>query len=294
MIPLKSNKHIVLKILRVILIPLLLVSAFSCCAPSESPALPLPPNPPTNPEIPVTPEPVPETIPEPANTLPKAAIIDQLSVLNPNDTFLNETTQELENYGFEVDVHQGDEITIDFYRNLPQMDYQLIIFRAHSGLLSGDEGVVRMTTLFTNEAYSETKHVMEQLNDRVAKARIDTKHPMIFSIKDSFITKSMEGDFNNTVIIMMGCSCIAIDDLAQAFINKGASSYMAWHATVGLGYVDQATEHLLQQLCGERATIAEAVSNTMKTIGADPMFGAKLKFFPSQSGDKSLESILGF
>jgi hypothetical protein len=117
---------------------------------------------------------------------------------------------------------------------------------------------------------------------------------MIFSIKDSFITKSMEGDFNNTVIIMMGCSCIAIDDLAQAFINKGASSYMAWHATVGLGYVDQATEHLLQQLCGERATIAEAVSNTMKTIGADPMFGAKLKFFPSQSGDKSLESILGF
>ena len=290
MMPLKPTKHLVLKVLSVVLVSLLLLSGCSCYAPANPPSLPLPPTPPTSPVLPVTPEPTPE----PVNTLPRAAIIDQLSVLNSNETFLKQVTQELEDYGFEVDIHKGDEITIDFYRKLPQMDYQLIIFRAHSGLLSGEEGVVRMTTLFTNEAYSETKHVMEQLNDRVAKARIDTKHPMIFSIKDSFVTKSMEGDFNNTVIIMMGCSCIAIDDLAQAFVDKGASSYLAWHATVGLGYVDQATQHLLRQLCGERATIAEAISSTMKTIGADPMFGAKLKYFPSQSRDKSLESILGF
>jgi len=290
MMTLKLNKHLSVKILSVVFASLLLLSGCSCHAPAHPSPLPSTPAPETTPVIPVTPEPSPE----PVSTLPRAAIIDQLSVLNSNETFLEQTTQELEDYGFEVYIHKGDEITVDFYRTLPQMDYQLIIFRAHSGLLSGEEGVVRMTTLFTNEAYSEMKHVTEQLQDRVAKARIDTKHPMIFSIKDSFITKSMEGDFNNTVVIMMGCSCIAIDDLAQAFIEKGASSYLAWHATVGLGYVDQATEHLLRQLCGERATISEAVSSTMKTIGADPMFGAKLKYFPDQSGDKSLESILGF
>ena len=223
-----------------------------------------------------------------------AAIIDQLSVLNSNHTFLGQVTQQLEDYGFGVDLYEGEEITIDFYRELPQMNYQLIIFRAHSGLLSGEEGVVRITTLFTNETYSEIKHIQDQLNDRVAKARIDMNHPMVFSIKDSFITKSMEGDFDNTVIIMMGCSCIAIDDLAQAFIEKGASTYLAWHATVGLGYVDQATPYLVQQLCSEQATVAEAARNTMKTIGADPLFGAKLNYFPGHSGDKTLEQLLGF
>jgi hypothetical protein len=286
----RSPRYLILKALSAAFVALALLYASSCCAPSSPPVPPLTSNSTSNSVLPVTPEPSLE----PVSRLPGAAIIDQLSVLNSNQTFLKQTTQELEDYGFEVDLYQGEEITIDFYRSLPQMDYKLIIFRAHSGLLSGEEGVVEITTLFTNEAYSETKHVKEQLANRVAKARIDTKHPMVFSIKDSFVTKSMEGDFNDTVIIMMGCSCIAINDLAQAFIDKGASSYLAWHATVGLGYVDQATQYLLQQLCGERATVAEAVHNTMETIGADPLFGAKLKYFPSQSGDKSLEAILGF
>jgi len=268
----------------------MLLSISSCCAPSNPPTPPPMPFPPPSQDIPATPEPSSS----PDSNLPMAAIIDQLSVLNSNQTFLGQVTQQLEDYGFDVDLYEGEEITVDFYRELPQMNYQLIIFRAHSGLLSGEEGVVRITTLFTNETYSERKHYTDQLTDRVAKARIDTKHPMVFSIKDSFITKSMKGNFDNTIIIMMGCSCIAIDDLAQAFIEKGASTYLAWHATVGLGYVDQATPYLIEQLCGEQLTVAEAVRNTMQTIGADPMFGAKLKYFPGQSGDKTLEQLLGF
>jgi hypothetical protein len=50
-------------------------------------------------------------------------------------------TKELEDYGFEVDVYQGDNITVDFYRRLPTYGYRLIVFRAHSGLLAED-GVV--------------------------------------------------------------------------------------------------------------------------------------------------------
>lgn len=286
----KFTKHPVLRLLSLALVIIMFLFISSCCAPSNPPTPPPMPFPPTGQDIPAPPE--PSSSPE--SNLPMAAIIDQLSVLNSNQTFLGQVTKQLESYGFEVDLYEGEEITVDFYRELPQMNYQLIIFRAHSGLLSGEEGVVRITTLFTNETYSETKHIKDQLTDRVAKARIDTKHPMIFSIKDSFITKSMEGDFDNTIIIMMGCSCIAIDDMAQAFIEKGASTYLAWHATVGLGYVDQATPYLIQQLCSEQLTVAEAVRNTMQTIGADPMFGAKLKYFPGQIGDKTLEQLLGF
>ena len=286
----KSTNFLALRLLSLALVVIIILSISFCCAPSNPTPLSPMPFPPTDQEIPSTPEP---PLP-PENNLPMAAIIDQLSVLNSNHTFLDQITQQLEDYGFGVDIYQGNDITVDFYRELPEKNYRLIIFRAHSGLLSGEEGVVRMTTLFTNEAYRETTHITEQLANRVAKARIDTKHPMVFSIKDSFITKSMEGDFDNTVIIMMGCSCIAIDDLAQAFIEKGASTYLAWHATVGLGYVDQATTYLIQQLCGEQLTVAETVRNTMDTIGADPMFGAKLKYFPAHSGDKTLEQLLGF
>jgi len=45
----------------------------------------------------------------PTNSL-KAAIIDQLYVLQPNQDFIEQTTQELEDYGFEVDLYQGDEV----------------------------------------------------------------------------------------------------------------------------------------------------------------------------------------
>jgi len=287
----KRTNYPALKLLILALVAIIIIlPVSSCCAPDMPPSPPPMPFPPTGQGIPATPE--PSSPPE--SNLAMAAIIDQLSVLNSNRLFLDRVTQRLEDYGFGVDIYQGNDITVDFYRELPQKNYSLIIFRAHSGLLSGEEGVVRMTTLFTNEAYRETTHIMEQLADRVAKARIDTMHPMVFSIKDSFITKSMKGNFDDTVIIMMGCSCIAIDDLAQAFIEKGASTYLAWHATVGLGYVDQATPHLLQQLCSEQLTIAEAVHNTMDTIGDDPMFGAKLKFYPDQSGDKTLKQLLGF
>jgi len=269
-------RHFTAKLLTIILISAVLFS-LSCSASSNPPNHV--PSPPTN-------------SPNPPPDLPRAAIIDQLCVLQPNQTLLDQLTQELEDYGFEVDIYQGDEITVDFYRSLAEPGYKLIIFRAHSGLLSGEGEVVNKTSLFTNEPYSETKHIKEQLSDQLAMARIDKNHPYVFSIRDKFVTQSIKGKFNNTAIIMMGCSCLFIDDLAQAFIAKGASVYLAWGATVGLGYVDQATIYLMKQLCQEKTTVKKAVSNTMTTIGPDPQFGARLKYFPPQSSDKTLDVLL--
>ena len=269
-------RHVTAKLLTRILISAVLFS-LSCSASSNPPNHV--PSPPTN-------------SPNPPPDLPRAAIIDQLCVLQPNQTLLDQLTQELEDYGFAVDIYQGDEITVDFYRSLPELGYKIIIFRAHSGLLSSKEGVVNKTSLFTNEPYSETRHVKEQLSDQLAMARIDKNHPYVFSIRDKFVTQSIKGKFNNTAIIMMGCSCLFIDDLAQAFIDKGASVYLAWGATVGLGYVDQATSYLMEQLCTNKLTVQEAVKNTMATIGPDPQYGARLKYFPPQSADKTLEELL--
>ena len=193
--------------------------------------------------------------PNPLSNSPKAAIVDQLYSLQPNEAFISEVSKELEDYGFEVDLHQGDDVTVNFYRQLPGCDYKLIIFRAHSGLLGREGEIIKRTCLFTNEPYSQTKHVAEQLSDQLAMARIDETHPWVFGIGDEFVTQSMEGEFGNTVIIMMGCSCLYIEDLAQAFIEKGASAYLAWDGNVNLDYVNKATPYLVRQLCLQKVTI---------------------------------------
>ena len=233
----------------------------------------------------------PDTVPKPPDSLPRATIIDQLYNLQPNEAFIQQITQELESFGFEVHLYQGDEVTVDLYRNLPSLGYKLIIFRAHSGLLSGEGEVVFRTCLFTNEPYSQTRHVAEQLSDRLTKARINERHPWVFAIADEFVTHSMEGQFDNTLIIAMGCSCLYLNDLAQAFVARGASAYLAWDATVDLGYVDKTTTSLMQNLCSEGLTLEEAVAHTMGTEGPDPQFGAVLKYFPPEAGSKTLKEL---
>ena len=43
----------------------------------------------------------------------KAVIVDQLYSMQENETFIADVTEELEDYGFEVDLYQGDEIDVD-------------------------------------------------------------------------------------------------------------------------------------------------------------------------------------
>ena len=222
----------------------------------------------------------------------KAAIIDQLYVLKPNQAFIDETTEVLEAYGFRVDVYQGDEITVDFYGKLPTYGYKLIIFRAHSGLLGREGQIIKKTCIFTNEPYSETRHVAKQLTDQLAMARIDENHPWVFGIGDEFVTNSMEGQFDNTVIIMMGCSTLYIQDLAQAFIEKGASVYLGWDATVGLDYVDKAAPILVTNLYSKGMTIEQAVERTMAEVGADPDYHASLKYYPAKSGSQTIQELI--
>ena len=224
---------------------------------------------------------------------PRAAIVDQLSNLGINEGFLTRVTAELEDYGFEVDLYQGDEITVDFYRRLPTHCYKLIIFRAHSGLVGDGGGLPDRTLLFTNEEYSTGRYRLEQAWDRLGKGSAGEGYPMMFGITAEFITsRSMKGRFDDTVIIMMGCSGIFLTDMARAFIEKGASVYIAWTGSVLLDYVDRATPYLLEQLCSQNLTIRQAIDGTMDVIGADPTYEAWLKYYPARSGDKTVAELL--
>jgi hypothetical protein len=220
---------------------------------------------------------------------PRALIVDQLSSMQTNDAFISEVSHELGELGFQVDLYQLDEITVDFYRQLPTHGYKLIILRAHSGILGEGEQVHVQTLLFTNEDYSRWTHQADQLQGRLHMATVGEGYPIVFGIPPEFITSSMQGRFDDTIVIMMGCAGMFIPDLAIAFIEKGAAVYLAWNATVDLDYVDRATSYLIRQLCSEGMTIEEAVANTMAAIGRDPTYSAELKYYPAASGDRMLE-----
>ena len=225
----------------------------------------------------------------------KAVIVDQLSSVQENDAFVTNVTKELETYGFEVDLCQGDNVTVDFYRHLAAHGYRLIIFRAHSGLLAENEVTQDRTTLFTNEKYSQLSHYDDQLHDRLVMARVGEGYPMVFGIPPKFITESMDGRFNDAVVIMMGCSGLFVRDLAQAFVDKGASIYVGWNGSVELYYIDAATPYLLEQLCSGNLTIKEAVDRTMDIIGPDPEHKAELEYYPtypSDVGGKTLQELV--
>jgi hypothetical protein len=232
-----------------------------------------------------------------------AAIIDQLSSLQENDQFIANVTRELEDYGFEVDLYQGNNVTVDFYRQLPTYGYKLIIFRAHSGILEQDGEVIPRTVLFTNEEYTESRYALEQVYEQLVMGGACQGCPMMFGITPEFVraqsvvgqATDMDGRFDDTVVIMMGCSGIAMDDMARAFVDKGASVYLAWDRSVELYYVDNATPYLMNQLCSEELTIREAVANTMDFVGPDPNYGAELKCYydpASHNGDKTLEELI--
>lgn len=224
--------------------------------------------------------------------VPRAAIIDQLCILQPNEVFIQKTNRELEKYGFQVDVRSGNEITVDFYRELPTYGYNLLIFRVHSGLLSGDPRIADMTWLFTDEPYNKARHTIDQLADRVTFARVYDEAPWFFAISSKFIAESLEGQFNDTTIVMMGCDCMHLPDMAEAFVKKGASAYIGWNLSVGLGYVDDAALNLVGNLCSQKFTVAEAVAATMKAKGPDPDNGAVLQYYPRQSGNKTIAELI--
>jgi hypothetical protein len=222
----------------------------------------------------------------------RAVIVDQLSSMRENEEFVANVTKELEDYGFEVDLYQGGNITVEFYRELPTHGYRLIIFRAHSGLLAEDEETKDRTVLFTNEDYRWFRHYEEQVDDRLVMARVGEGYPMVFGIPPKFIRESMEGKFDDAVVIMMGCSGLFLRDLAPAFIDEGASVYVGWNGSVELYYVDEATPYLVEKLCSGNLTIEEAVDSTMEVIGPDPEHKAGLEYYPSDIGDKTLQELI--
>jgi len=224
----------------------------------------------------------------PEETQLKAAIVDQLSVTQPNQTFIERVTEVLEEAGFSVDVYNWTSVTVDFYRNLPSMGYKLIVFRTHSGILMNATGQPipgNPVFLFTAEQYDPNKHTWLLLTDQIAPANPWDSSAFYFAIAPKFVRETMNGHFQDTLIIIAGCNGLYSTTLAEALIERGASVVISWDKGVRAPYMDGATILLLNKLLIENKTVAQAIEDTMETIGPDPNEGSLLKYYPTEKGD---------
>jgi len=216
-----------------------------------------------------------------AQSPPRAAIVDQVGLTHPNQEFVDLASAMLETAGYRVDVYSGDEITVEFYKDLATHGYRLVVFRTHSSDVdpTGEIG------LFTSELYREDQWVVEQLRGRLAYGHTiaDAGGPTYFAIVAAFIREEMQGRFDDTLLIIGGCKTLGSPQLAEAFLDRGASAVVGWDDTVDLTHNDRAILRLLLAIVGEKMPLEEAVRRTTMDVGPDPVYRSWLGVYTSQT-----------
>jgi hypothetical protein len=212
---------------------------------------------------------------------PRAAIVDHLGLTQPNPAFTQTATELLEQAGYAVDYYPGEQVTVEFYRDLPAWGYELLILRVHSALGRVGDRPADWVTLFTSESYDKTSYRKDQTKQRLSKVSYYEGGPEYFGVMPGFIKSSAKGKFQGTTIIIMGCDGLKSDAMAEAFVQKGAKAVVAWDGLISPQHTDAATERLLQHLLKDGLTLQEAVAQTMTEVGPDPSYESVLRLYPS-------------
>jgi hypothetical protein len=224
----------------------------------------------------------------------QAVIIDQLSFTDPHPEFIAGATTQLREAGYAVDYVQPSQVTVDFYRELPTRNYDLIIVRSHSSwerpmrprqpstpgsapfeVHTFESGV----GLFTNEEYSLTSHVEEQRAYRLSVMSYPGRPTQYFGIQAEFVTDEMRGNFNGATVVLMGCAGLSSTPMAQSLVDRGVSRFISWDGEVTAAHTDEVTGRLLTYLLGG-SEASDAASQAMADVGPDPTFGSHLSAYP--------------
>jgi hypothetical protein len=116
----------------------------------------------------------------------------------------------------------------------------------------------------------------EQLEGRVGFAQYTEDSPRLFGITSEFVRESMNGSFDDTVVLMMGCQGFINAQGAEAFEDRGASAFIGWDGLVSAQHTDEATLLLLRHLVEEEEEPSDAIDQTMAAVGPDPDYGSRL------------------
>lgn len=216
-------------------------------------------------------------------------IVDSFYSSSPS--FTDQTVHFLVSSGMPVDVCKDENVSVELYRKLPAYGYSLIILRVHTGIY-GEGNTATSTGLFTTEAYSPYAYFTEQLTKQICPGTIDSDGAApkrYFAVTSLFVAMSMEGNFNGSVVVLSSCLGMWMNDLAEAFFQKGARAFIGWDEKVNLAHTDEACMLLLKALIQQRMTVSEAVEKVMTEVGPDQTYGSKLRYCPENASSVRLE-----
>ena len=237
-----------------------------------------------------------------SNGAPKAAILDQLDNDIPNEEFQKKATQYLKDAGYEVDLFTTQQLTVDFYKKLPKMNYEFIVVRSHAiGSDGPDYFEKEPVSIFTGEKYADDKYIQEQLFGQLGKGApymssqvevsvdlsglnqttsnevvsesswrlLDTTNPY-FLVGSKYVNDLMEGSFPNSVIVLGGCSTLSNPSLAKALVNRGASSVVGWDRLIGSTKNDQVVLAFLESVLINDMEVDKAVQFVNEKFKLNP------------------------
>jgi hypothetical protein len=222
----------------------------------------------------------------------RAVIIDQLHKDIPNLKLQADAQRMLEDAGYQVDLYTTDDITVDFYKNLPSMNYHFILIRSHGGEDLSDENP---TYLFTGEKYSKEKYTGEQIFHQIGygipiyeeeleelkEGGQDVFDLAYFTVGAKMVEEGMVGTFPDSIIIVAGCESARSHDLMGSFIKKGAKHVLGWAGTVYSQDNDKAIIWLLDGILVKKVSVLDAVTEINKELRPDFKNQATLKVFIS-------------
>ena len=216
--------------------------------------------------------------------IPKAVIIDQLHKDYPSKSYQKEVTEILSKAGYKVDIVETDEVTLEFYKQLPSMNYKIIIFRGHS--LGESNGVTKSASLFTGEVYTHHKYIKEQFLDQVAigvpylfselreTGGVDSQpaNKTYFVVGSKMVDELMVGNFDESIIILAGCETMEGKLLADSFLKRGASDVIGWSGLIGVYNNDMVVTYLLNETLANGLDIGEAVDYMNEQVDGQVVF----------------------
>jgi len=187
-----------------------------------------------------------------------------------------------------VDLYTTKDVTVDFYKNLPSMNYEFIVIRTHS-LREGSVGP--SSSLFTGEHYTEEKYIRAQLFGQVGKGvpylpqEVEEvgwqalANQTYFVLGSKHVDDLMSGSFSSSVIIMGGCDTLSGPLLAESLILRGASSVVGWDGLVSASDNDRVIIALLNEIFVNKEKINNAVELVMQNFESHSKYSPILKYY---------------
>ena len=209
-----------------------------------------------------------------------AAIVDQLAIEDAlsNPDFNTTSTQLLAASGYSVKYYPGEDVTIDFYEELPSKGSKMMLVRAHSAVRDNTTYV----DLFTSEVYQASLangiYAYLAINRHISQASFNVPpYTKYFAVGPSFVSSVMRGGFSDCFIVLMGCNSLNRTSMAEALVSRGARVVVGWTGDITVSDTDTCVLRLLGLLLEEDYTVQGAVDRVNQNY---PLDGTKLDYYP--------------